>query len=65
MKRTALFVNNGRGPTVDEPALTKALQEGRIAGAALDVFEQEPLPKNSHRTRGYSLLPRAALASPP
>src|SRR5207253_394805 len=43
MKRTALFVNNGRGPTVDEPALTKALQEGWIAGAALDVFEQEPV----------------------
>jgi D-3-phosphoglycerate dehydrogenase / 2-oxoglutarate reductase len=43
MKRTALFINNGRGPTVDEPALIKALQEGWIAGAALDVFEQEPV----------------------
>jgi D-3-phosphoglycerate dehydrogenase len=42
MKRSALFVNTGRGPTVDESALIKALQEGWIAGAALDVLEQEP-----------------------
>ena len=42
MKKTALFVNTGRGPTVDEPALIKALQEGWIAGAGLDVLEHEP-----------------------
>jgi D-3-phosphoglycerate dehydrogenase / 2-oxoglutarate reductase len=42
MKPTALFVNTGRGPTVDESALVKALQEGWIAGAGLDVLEQEP-----------------------
>ena len=42
MKPEALFINNGRGPTVDEPALIKALQEGWIAGAGLDVLEQEP-----------------------
>ena len=42
MKRTAIFVNTGRGPTVHEPALIKALEEGWIAGAGLDVLEQEP-----------------------
>jgi D-3-phosphoglycerate dehydrogenase len=42
MKRTAIFVNTGRGPTVDEPALVKALHEGWIAAAGLDVLEQEP-----------------------
>ncbi len=42
MKPTALFINNGRGPTVDEMALIKALREGWIAGAGLDVLEQEP-----------------------
>jgi D-3-phosphoglycerate dehydrogenase len=42
MKPTSLFINNGRGPTVDEQALIKALQEGWIAGAGLDVLEQEP-----------------------
>ncbi len=42
MKPEALFINNGRGPTVDEGALIKALQEGWIAAAGLDVLEQEP-----------------------
>src|SRR5258707_15572421 len=42
MKKTALFVNTGRGSTVDEAALIKALQEGWIAGAGLDVLETEP-----------------------
>jgi glyoxylate reductase len=44
MKKTAYLINNSRGPVVDEKALYKALKEGRIAGAALDVFEQEPTP---------------------
>ena len=44
MKKTAFLINNARGPIVDEKALYKALKEGWIAGAALDVFEQEPTP---------------------
>ena len=42
MKPEAIFVSTGRGPTVDEPALIRALREGRIAAAGLDVLEQEP-----------------------
>jgi phosphoglycerate dehydrogenase-like enzyme len=47
MKPTSHVVNIGRGATIDEPALIDALREGRIAGAALDVFAQEPLPADS------------------
>jgi glyoxylate reductase len=44
MKKTAYLINNSRGPVVDEKALYKALKERWIAGAGLDVFEQEPTP---------------------
>jgi len=47
MKPTAFLVNNSRGPVVDEAALAKALREKWIAGAALDVYEKEPLPADS------------------
>ncbi|MCQ3804016.1 MAG: D-2-hydroxyacid dehydrogenase [bacterium] len=47
MKNTARFLNVGRGATVDEGALISALQQGVIAGAALDVFATEPLPPDN------------------
>ncbi|MFN8635158.1 MAG: C-terminal binding protein [Chloroflexota bacterium] len=47
MKSSAYLVNTARGPIVDEKALIKVLQEGKIAGAGLDVMEEEPLPADS------------------
>ncbi|MCK5013718.1 MAG: phosphoglycerate dehydrogenase [Candidatus Omnitrophica bacterium] len=47
MKKTARVINCARGGIINERALTKALEEGKIAGCALDVFEQEPLSKDS------------------
>lgn len=47
MKNSAFFINIGRGKTVDEDALIEVLKSGKIAGAGLDVFEEEPLPKTS------------------
>ena len=47
MKQSSILINMSRGDTVDETALIAALQEGRIAGAGLDVFHKEPLPQES------------------
>jgi phosphoglycerate dehydrogenase-like enzyme len=47
VKKNAVFINLGRGPVVDEAALINALKTGKLKGAALDVFKEEPLPQSS------------------
>ena len=62
MKRSAYFINLSRGPIVDEPALIAALRNGTIAGAGLDVFEQEPVaPDNALLTMHNVLVTPHAL----
>jgi len=63
MKPTAIFINTGRGPTVDEAALIKALQEGWMAHAALDVLEVEPPSHNNPLLRMENVTLSAHTAS--
>ncbi len=64
MKRTAILVNASRGPVVDERALVKALKEGWIAGAGLDVYEREPRPAAGlTKLKNVVLIPHIGSAS--
>ena len=63
MKTTAYLINTARGAVVDTDALVKALKEGWIAGAALDVFEQEPLPPDHPLTKLDNVILAPHIAS--
>ncbi|MCU1343235.1 MAG: glyoxylate reductase [Candidatus Acidoferrum typicum] len=63
MKRTAFLINTTRGPVVQEAALVAALEQGTIAGAALDVFEREPLISDGLRRDNVVLAPHLGSAS--
>lgn len=66
VKPNAVLINTARGPVVEEPALVEALSEGRLFGAALDVYEDEPLPLESplRRMDNVMLAPHNTNSSP-
>ncbi len=63
MKKTAYIINTARGKVIDTQALIKALEEGWIAGAGLDVFEQEPLPPDNPLTKFKNVVLTSHIAS--
>lgn len=66
MKNTAILINAARGPIVDSQALADALNEGRLAGAGIDVFEQEPPLDTKHpllHSKNALVTPHVAFAS--
>lgn len=63
MKPSGIIINTGRGPVIDEPALIKALQEGRIAFAGLDVFEKEPVDPDNPLLKMDNVILSAHVAS--
>lgn len=66
MKRSAVVINVGRGPVINEQAMVEALSSGRIAGAALDVFDHEPLPEGHpfYKMENVLLSPHCADHTP-
>lgn len=64
MKKTAILVNTCRGPVIDEPALVKHLSEGKIFGAGLDVFDEEPPPADNPLFKLDNVVLTAHFAGP-
>ncbi|MBS0519043.1 MAG: 2-hydroxyacid dehydrogenase [Proteobacteria bacterium] len=64
MKKSAIIVNTSRGPVIDEKALTEALAAGRLFGAGLDVFDEEPTPADNPLLKLDNVVLTAHLAGP-
>jgi phosphoglycerate dehydrogenase-like enzyme len=64
MKKSAIIVNTSRGPVIDEKAMTEALSAGRLFGAGLDVFDEEPTPADNPLLKLDNVVLTAHLAGP-